>query len=85
MLTLRIPMVRVSEAFEYDMQRAFNVPIIINRSEKHFGKQLHVHNLEWGFRVHGTVISMLLVISLVMVFLGSLVAIVGQTMTDLLG
>jgi len=82
LIVLTLTLARVSEVFEYDVLKALNTPIVMKHAQKHLGQQLlsHLHNLEWGFRVGGTIINMRLVSSVVMTALTSLVALISNAM-----
>lgn len=72
-----LPLAQVAEVFEYDVLRALNTPLVVQRAQRHFGHQLlpHLHTLEWGFRLGGTVINMRMVVSL---FFGSMLTVAAS-------
>merc|ERR1719433_1177194 len=58
-VVLANPLASVAETFEYDVLRTLNNSRIMNRAQLFFGQQLlpHLHTLDWGFRISGTVIN----------------------------
>merc|ERR1712232_128682 len=47
-----LPLAFVSETFQYDVVKALNTPLTLNRAQQFFGQQFlaHLHTLDWGFR-----------------------------------
>merc|ERR1712187_285650 len=74
------PVAAVAETFEYDVLRALNNPLVVNRAQRHFGQQLlsHLRTLDWGFRFGGTVINAKLVMNVVMALTITMVTTVSQ-------
>merc|ERR1711988_2070439 len=65
-LCLTYPLALVAETIEYDVLRALNTPTILRQTQKHIGQQLvpHLTNLEWGFRIGGSVINTRIVMNI---------------------
>merc|ERR1711972_361110 len=59
-VSLGLPIASVAETFEHDVLRSLNNPVVVRNAQKHFGQQMlgHLHTLEWGFRVGGSVVNM---------------------------
>merc|ERR1711990_633838 len=79
---LAAPIAAVSETFEYDVLRALNDPLVMNRAQRYFGQQMltHVRTLDWGFRVGGTVINVRLIMNIVTAMAITLVTTLSQAM-----
>merc|ERR1711879_247066 len=62
------PLAFVAETFQYDVLRALNTPLILNRAQKFFGQQFlnHLHTLDWGLRFGGQVLNTRIVVSICM-------------------
>jgi len=82
MVLLGFPMARVSEIFDYDVLKMLNKPLVLKHAQQHLGHQLlpHLHSLDWGFRVGGTVLIKRLVMTIAITALTSLVATVSQAL-----
>jgi hypothetical protein len=80
MAFLIFPIAQVAETFEYDVLRALNKPSIVHHAQRYFGQQLlsHLHTLNWGFRVGGTMINASLVMRLVTAVGATAVATISQ-------
>ena len=84
MVVLATPVAHVAEVFEYDVLRALNTPLVVKRAQAHFGQQLlaHLHTLDWGFRINGTVIHMRLVMGVGVAALMAVVASISQSLSQ---
>merc|ERR1719198_1415924 len=82
-----LPIAYVSEAFEYDVLRALNRPLIVHRAQAFFGQQLlpHLQLLQWGFRAGGSTITTKAVMNVVVASVGAMALALCQTLAVKVG
>merc|ERR1712217_257588 len=79
-LSLATPLAATAETFDFDVLRALNNPLVMQKAQKHFGQQLlnHIILLEWGFRLGGTVITVKMVRDIITAMCLAMVTTVSQ-------